>query len=533
MKFSEKLQKLRKENNLSQEQLADKLDVSRQSVSKWESGQTYPEMDKLLTMCKLFNITLDDLTNDEVDIKEVKTKPKNKFDGIIDDVMYIIDKSYSMFTSMESKERGKCIGELIILFIILLLFRIPFEYIISIGNNVLYYLPRGTYLFQNLWSFMINIVYLILFIFTFLYIYKTYFLDKYKEKENKEENSTEEKKQTQEEQDEIKEEKRNNQKNIKEKKHPVHNFGTTLYEILGSIITFCFKAFLVFISIPFIISFVFLFIVLFILIILLFKGIFYFGFIICALAAILLNWIILKLIASFLFEYKPKFTTMFASFIIGLSLAGIGTGLSIFDILSTDFIDEAPKTNLEYTEKEFEIEYKDNTVLYHNYYNYENNFIVDETLGNKIKIVTSYYKDINFVDIENSKYGEYNTIEIWEYPRYNKKIFNTILDNLKNKEIYDYDRLYEYEISIYASSEVINKLKTNYQNYQNYRYTSNYENEIKNYEEKIDTLEVNNGTLQETVDELNSKIEELENENESLKNKIKEYKENLENILGN
>ena len=45
MKFEDKLQYLRKKANLSQEQLADKLNVSRQAVSKWESGASYPEMD--------------------------------------------------------------------------------------------------------------------------------------------------------------------------------------------------------------------------------------------------------------------------------------------------------------------------------------------------------------------------------------------------------------------------------------------------------------------------------------------------------
>lgn len=70
MSFSEKLQALRKANKMSQEKLADLLDVTRQYVSKWESGQTYPEMDKLLAMCKIFKCSLDDLTNDEVtDIK--------------------------------------------------------------------------------------------------------------------------------------------------------------------------------------------------------------------------------------------------------------------------------------------------------------------------------------------------------------------------------------------------------------------------------------------------------------------------------
>lgn len=76
MKFSEKLVILRKQYQFSQEQLADMLDVSRQSVSKWESGQTYPEMDKLLSMCKIFKCSLDDLTNDEITVEEILNKKK-------------------------------------------------------------------------------------------------------------------------------------------------------------------------------------------------------------------------------------------------------------------------------------------------------------------------------------------------------------------------------------------------------------------------------------------------------------------------
>ena len=58
MNLSDNLKRIRKENNLSQEQLADKLGVSRQSVSKWESGQAYPEMDKVLQLCQLFNLNI-------------------------------------------------------------------------------------------------------------------------------------------------------------------------------------------------------------------------------------------------------------------------------------------------------------------------------------------------------------------------------------------------------------------------------------------------------------------------------------------
>ena len=47
MKLSDNLKRIRKENNLSQEQLAEKLGVSRQAVSKWESEQSYPEMDNM------------------------------------------------------------------------------------------------------------------------------------------------------------------------------------------------------------------------------------------------------------------------------------------------------------------------------------------------------------------------------------------------------------------------------------------------------------------------------------------------------
>ena len=47
MDFSEKLLTLRKANDMTQEQLAEKLDVSRQSISKWESGQAVPEMEKM------------------------------------------------------------------------------------------------------------------------------------------------------------------------------------------------------------------------------------------------------------------------------------------------------------------------------------------------------------------------------------------------------------------------------------------------------------------------------------------------------
>lgn len=78
MKFSENLQKLRKEYGYSQEQLADELGVSRQAVSKWESGNTYPEMETLIAMTKLFHLTLDELIEQDISV-EHKMKKQDYF----------------------------------------------------------------------------------------------------------------------------------------------------------------------------------------------------------------------------------------------------------------------------------------------------------------------------------------------------------------------------------------------------------------------------------------------------------------------
>ena len=75
MDISEKILKLRKANNLTQEQLAEQLQVSRQAVSKWESGQAIPESDKLPALSDLFHVTIDYLLRpSEIDELSIKTE---------------------------------------------------------------------------------------------------------------------------------------------------------------------------------------------------------------------------------------------------------------------------------------------------------------------------------------------------------------------------------------------------------------------------------------------------------------------------
>ena len=65
MKFSEKLKKLRKDNNITQDELAEKIFVSRTAISKWETDMGYPSLESLRLLSKVFGTTLDELVSDE------------------------------------------------------------------------------------------------------------------------------------------------------------------------------------------------------------------------------------------------------------------------------------------------------------------------------------------------------------------------------------------------------------------------------------------------------------------------------------
>ena len=103
MKFGDNLKKLRKLKRMSQEKLAERIGVSRQSVSKWETGESYPEMNNILELCKIFHCNINDLVNDSIidinsldeDVKMsvVKFKEKKQKDvKVLSKVIAIIAK---------------------------------------------------------------------------------------------------------------------------------------------------------------------------------------------------------------------------------------------------------------------------------------------------------------------------------------------------------------------------------------------------------------------------------------------------------
>ena len=81
MEFNEKLQKLRKQKGLTQEELAEKLYVTRTAVSKWESGRGYPNIDSLLAIAKFFSVTVDELLSSGEAIRLAEEDRREKSEG--------------------------------------------------------------------------------------------------------------------------------------------------------------------------------------------------------------------------------------------------------------------------------------------------------------------------------------------------------------------------------------------------------------------------------------------------------------------
>ena len=78
MEFSKKMILLRKQNGYTQETFAEEIGVSRQSVYKWEAGQAYPEVEKLIKIGRVLGIKIDDLLNDEYVVEAAPAAPRAK-----------------------------------------------------------------------------------------------------------------------------------------------------------------------------------------------------------------------------------------------------------------------------------------------------------------------------------------------------------------------------------------------------------------------------------------------------------------------
>lgn len=80
--LGERLFKLRRDKKLSQEEVAEKLNVTRQTISKWETDQSMPDFDKIVPLCKLYGITPDELF---IELKVKETSKNNEYSTLLEE----------------------------------------------------------------------------------------------------------------------------------------------------------------------------------------------------------------------------------------------------------------------------------------------------------------------------------------------------------------------------------------------------------------------------------------------------------------
>lgn len=475
MNLADNLKKIRKEHNLSQEQLAEQLGVSRQSVSKWESGSAYPEMDKMLQLCQIFNLNIDELLNQ--DIKEVNNnkQSKNNINKFIDDFLDYITKTIYMFSNMSFKEKTKCVLEQCIIVLVLI---IALTIVGLVGSEIL----------SSLISFFPNKIYypvfhifkaiyitasLILSIALIAHIFKVRYLDYYvvknKNTKDSKENSLE-----------IVNDKKEETNIEKEEKVIIRDPEHSGYKFISGLLK-CILVFVKFIFACLGLAFCFSLIAFIILIVLSFTfiktGMLFTGVLLCLIACVIINIITLIFIYNFIISRKTKKDKMAIMFLISLVIIGIGVGYTTLGISKFEIVTNINSSYNITEEKEYKM--TDN-LFFESYNNIE--FIESENKNIKVVYTYSPIYDMKFIE-HNS--GYYITTSLKDYTEV--ELIKRIINDFNNKKIVNYS---DFKISIYTTKENIKTLKSNSDKYYRYQEENHVQEIINNYEKQI--AELNN-----------------------------------------
>lgn len=455
MKFGENLQKLRKEKGLSQEQLAEKLGVTRQSVSKWESGASYPEMDKIVSLCNMFHCDLDVLINKDVteerQRKDASSIVKSLFQGASD----YVKKTIYLFEHKSIKELIKICSQIIIIVLVILCFSIPFMLLKEIVVDLFYTGDNWFSLFfSKFWGFLFNASYAILAIITFLYIFKVKFLDGEEIiVEEVEEDSSEDKE----------EESHASLENKKTKVVRVkHHNDFSLLDLFSKAITVCIKGILLFMLIPAVVGVIMLIIGLVLLIVLIFKGLLLMGPILFVLGISVFSIVVIELILDFIFNLKFSKRRVIITILSSIVVSAIGLGLSIWYFLNLNIVSDVPSRFKSATVEE-DYTMNDNFFVYYYDYGYTK-FVYDESYSDKVRVRVDYYPLTNDVSLAQDDDGVYLDFDVVRGVNL-KEITDSVIDDLKNGEIHTYDKLNQVTMTITSSKANIDKMKDNYQKY--------------------------------------------------------------------
>ena len=480
--FKENLRKIRKENNLSQEQLADELGVSRQAISKWESGSAYPEMDKIIALCDKFDLNIDDLLHK--DIKEVRgeEESKKKLNNLINDFLEFITNTINMFSKMDLKSKIKCLFEqCIIAFILFTVSLIIYNVLSSLFSSILILLPNIIYTFINgILKSILAIALIIISLIIITHIFKTRYLYYYEKLKKEEKNDIEETENTK---SENKISLNNNDKIIiRDSKHSEYSFINIMFKTIIIII----KLFAIWFGLCISFVLVCLFISLVAAFLMYKTGLFFIGLLITILSSSAIGIVILLLILNFVFNRKSDKKKMIWSFIISLITLGIGCGLIFIGTLSFD-ISYDSEYMLKTVTKEYDM--KEDLIITNNYGEIE--YI--ETEDKNIKID---YQINKYCDIYDNNYN--NNIVVWPDCENPINIAKEYIKNINDKRIIPINNTIE-KMTVYTNKSNIETLKNNWNNHIN---EMEKNREINSYEEQISNLKEENRELKQEIEDL-------------------------------
>lgn len=493
MKFGDKLILLRKKHGLSQEELASKLNVSRQSVSKWESNNTYPETDKIVQICNIFECRMDDLINDKInDVEQCERKNKNNLVIVFDSLLEFVTKSINMFTSMKFTSGLRCLIELGVLVICLLIAGLVIsEFGTGIIMKLFGFLPDKVYfIFNNVIQGIIELVLICFSVIIVIHVFKIRYLDFYdkmllneKKTESEEVNNKEEKHEDSKKEKRLKFNISKEPKIIIRDKHTTFAFLTTLSKIIVGI----FKAFISVIACLFVVSLIAV-VALFVISISLSKySSFFVGIDIGLVGVLIIISIILLLMIYFIINKKTNLPLICYIFLGSLFIIGTGVGICFIGLSGFKFLDNMEEIAGENVSKEIMIDVTSNMVI--ETYDTDGYTIrIDEGMSSdKVKVVgTNHEKYFDYVNNwVSSEYG----MKIQSLHNSNHLDINTLIgmiyDDLENKIFRNY-YIEDGTIEVVCNSEVAKMLISNAEKI----YLVDYEKtdsgyKVNNYDQKI------------------------------------------------
>ena len=474
--FSENIKKIRKENHLSQEQLAEELGVSRQAISKWESGAAYPEMDKIICICKKYNVNIDDLLHK--DIKELKgeEETKNSINKYVEEFFKFITDSINMFVRMKFKDKCKCVFEQVIIALFLwiactvifgllstILSRTPLQYVPFVYNNV------GAF-FGAVYGLVAFVVCVIIMIRVFKDRYLNYYQQEIVEKEKEEAKTVENR-------DQKFDLKPDSKIIVRDPKHSDYHFLKGLLKVflffvklvvLEIEIGLC--GALVCVGIGIVLSFL-----------VAKTGLFFIGCLLGCISSGVALAVVIIFLFNFVFNRKSNKKLMIWSFVGSLFVIGMSIGMVIIGSIGFDFVQEPKKiaTNT------FEIDMNDSSFI-DNHYNIE--YIIEDIDNIKVEVTTDKQLTVNYHVNPNG------SIHFYNYAENSMKLVREELKGLNEKKIYPFYSDIT-SIKVYANSSNLEKIKSNQENYYN---------ELQRYREE-------NQELREELENVKSELEEKTN----------------------